>query len=431
MFSLILATPRLTPVDLNKDRNLLVTSDGSITVIGADAITASDGNNVLIDGDINVADGIGYVGPAEWFSKLTIGVEGSINSLDSEAAVLLQGNDEYPRVSNSYFDFTNAGTIQASGGITAGGNGVVIETGTSNTDVVNSGVIIAELTGISSRSFGANITNSGQITSIDDAGMYIGARGDLLNTGLIEGEIGVETFADIINIENAGTISGRLNGISFAEGDIRLQNSGEIFSLGSAIRMNGQGAPDTVSIFNTGLISGSWCYTATGGAQLEVIRNAGAMVGRITLGEGDDRYIGIGDGYVEGTVFGEEGRDDLRGSDADDVFDGGAGLDRLDGGAGNDSLTGGDGLDIFVFSRVAGDDVIEDFENGRDRIDLSAYGLKSEDATIILDAATDAGAGRVFLDLDMLGGSGSILVKGLELDELTRGDFVFVDTLFA
>jgi Ca2+-binding RTX toxin-like protein len=67
------------------------------------------------------------------------------------------------------------------------------------------------------------------------------------------------------------------------------------------------------------------------------------------------------------------GDDDLDGGAGADVLRGHEGADSLDGGAGNDILVGGDDADRFVFAGANGADRIIDFQDGVDRIDLTAY----------------------------------------------------------
>ncbi|ESR27161.1 calcium-binding protein [Lutibaculum baratangense] len=91
-----------------------------------------------------------------------------------------------------------------------------------------------------------------------------------------------------------------------------------------------------------------------------------------------------GTGYDD-MLFGSRFGDTIRGGGGDDVILGGQGNDRLYGGAGNDDLVGGAGKDFlwggagsdaFVFDFAsesapgAGRDVIMDFQQGRDFIDL-------------------------------------------------------------
>jgi serralysin len=76
-------------------------------------------------------------------------------------------------------------------------------------------------------------------------------------------------------------------------------------------------------------------------------------------------------------MTGGSGNDVLHGNGGDDILYGGAGDDVLRGNTGLDRLFGDPGADRFVFATLAeaglGDssDIIEDFEAGTDRIDLS------------------------------------------------------------
>ncbi|WP_313806466.1 cadherin domain-containing protein [Sphingobium sp.] len=102
----------------------------------------------------------------------------------------------------------------------------------------------------------------------------------------------------------------------------------------------------------TALSTGS---TLTGGGEEDTLRGAG----------GNDTLIGNG------------GADTLNGNGGIDTIDGGAGADRITGGAGADILTGGADADLFIYNATGNStalvmDRIMDFQEGIDRIDLSA-----------------------------------------------------------
>jgi Zinc carboxypeptidase/RTX calcium-binding nonapeptide repeat (4 copies) len=89
----------------------------------------------------------------------------------------------------------------------------------------------------------------------------------------------------------------------------------------------------------------------------------------IVLGEGGDDLIygGMDDDYLVGNkgldkLYGEAGNDFLNGSEGDDL---------LWGGKGSDMLKGGEGNDKFVLAYNEGNDIIQDFEVGKDRIGLA------------------------------------------------------------
>lgn len=81
-------------------------------------------------------------------------------------------------------------------------------------------------------------------------------------------------------------------------------------------------------------------------------------------------------------LFGDAGRDKLSGDDGEDFLFGGNGNDRLKGGrgddvldgdGGHDRLKGGAGTDIFVLDRKSDVEVVLDFNQRRDFIDISDF----------------------------------------------------------
>jgi serralysin len=76
------------------------------------------------------------------------------------------------------------------------------------------------------------------------------------------------------------------------------------------------------------------------------------------------------------------GNDKLVANGGNDFLDGGTGNDQLTGGVGADNLTGGAGVDRFIYTATnhstnAAPDIITDFLEGTDRIDLSAIDASS------------------------------------------------------
>ena len=91
-----------------------------------------------------------------------------------------------------------------------------------------------------------------------------------------------------------------------------------------------------------------------------------------------------------------------------------------DGASGDDTLTGGAGADTFVFDPNHGNDVVTDFTDGEDLIDLSAFSTISgfSDLTVTSDE------NGVIIDLTAHGG-GTILLQGFDIDDLSAEDFQF------
>ncbi|MEM7210578.1 MAG: choice-of-anchor Q domain-containing protein [Pseudomonadota bacterium] len=108
---------------------------------------------------------------------------------------------------------------------------------------------------------------------------------------------------------------------------------------------------------------------------------------------------------------GNSGNNTLTGQQGNDRMDGNAGMDTLDGGLGNDILEGGSDADIFVLS--AGSDIILDFEDGVDQIDLTGSGTLFQDLTL-LDTGTSVRISH---------GTGSLTLQNFDLIDLTASDF--------
>ncbi len=91
-------------------------------------------------------------------------------------------------------------------------------------------------------------------------------------------------------------------------------------------------------------------------------------------GSGNDTLYG---GYGDDRLYGGTGDDRLFGGAGNDHLDGGKGNDVLNGGTGDDRLSGGQGNDTFVFDPNFGNDIILDFWNGDNIIDLTGLDVSS------------------------------------------------------
>jgi len=121
------------------------------------------------------------------------------------------------------------------------------------------------------------------------------------------------------------------------------------------------------------MIGNSANNTLSGGLGWDLIKGGG---GNDFLQGGDGRDTLKGGGRND-TLKGNNGNDKLFGDAGKDKMFGGKGNDKITGGAGKDKMFGGVGSDTFRFvnlsdSKTGGkSDVIKDFGNGADKIDLS------------------------------------------------------------
>ena len=259
---------------------------------------------------------------------------------------------------------------------------------------------VVDITGGNDRIFG------------DGANDYI--AGDLLTGALADGST---------LIGGADVISGGL-GNDEIHGDFVLTNVSASTITGGNDRIDGGLGNDL--IFGDGGID----TAAYDSVALKVTVN---LLTGIATGQGTDTLVSIenvigsilndtitGNGG-DNRLSGGSGSDILNGGDGQDILLGGDGNDRLDGGGDSDIVTGGLGSDRFVYGLVFGTERTEritDFENGIDRIDVSAFGFANFAAIDAL--ATAFGAG---LKID-LPGSQTLVITGLTLATFTAGDVI-------
>ena len=176
----------------------------------------------------------------------------------------------------------------------------------------------------------------------------------------------------------------------------------------------------------------------------------------IGLAGNDDLFGGSDTDFLFGgsgndDVFGQGGADNLRGNRGNDTIDGGSGSDTVRGGGGNDAVFGGSGVDflfgengrdtidggtgndilrggisgssgdefadIFLFNTNYGFDIIRDYENDLDQLDLSGFDLTFSQ---IQNLAEDRATG---LRVDF-GGGDVLFIDNLTLAEFDSSDVI-------
>jgi Ca2+-binding RTX toxin-like protein len=173
----------------------------------------------------------------------------------------------------------------------------------------------------------------------------------------------------IITLDGQGSLELRVvEQLAFEDGTSWTMKDIIIPQIGTALRdrINGGfgGMSSDNMIYglagNDELNAGDGDDTVFGGGGADILQG-GRGVNFLDAGSGDDR------------VYGGQARDVIHGGNGQDLVEAGSGTDRVVGGAGNDTLTGGLGNDFFAFRPGSGHDLIEDFGEGADRIDLRPY----------------------------------------------------------
>ena len=137
-------------------------------------------------------------------------------------------------------------------------------------------------------------------------------------------------------------------------------------------------------------------------------------------GSGGDTIFGLG-GADE--LFGEDGNDKLQGGDGDDILRGDDGRDSLTGGAGADQLFGGDDLDRMVGG--SGDDVLVGGA-GRDILRGDSIGVTGGSDLFDFNAISDSAAGRQRdIIQDFVQGEDLIDLSDIDADTASAADNAF------
>ncbi|QHQ36104.1 calcium-binding protein [Algicella marina] len=435
---------------------------------GDDGIVASTGAN---NNDISIGfgasvqaggDGIQFFGNTVSDSGHDFVNNGSIVGLSGEGVDVRASFSSlinYGSITGFGFGVFYSGTgnsVRNHGTVSSASTGIGLSG--SNGEIRNFGGVIAESNGLDVSGGDYIIHNAGNI-SVGSIGIDAGSgSGNILNAGNILASIGVRMSAPTDSIEQNG----------------RLTNSGEIHADSTGIDIVSVDSVDVFRVVNSGLVSVAAPDgdALSGGGSVEILVNTGTLIGDVTLNGGDDVYFGT-NGRVIGVVDGGAGDDILRGGDEDNDLDGGTGDDMLRGGGGDDELrgsaghdelrgdagddlvsgggghdlmfgglgdddlkgfggddtlnggqgddllSGGSGADVFQFYRNAGEDRIWDFQNGTDKIDMTAFSVFFSD----INAAMTSRWGNAIIDLDALGGSGTIIVNGAA-GALDASDFI-------
>ena len=317
-----------------------------------------------------------------------------------------------------------------------------------------------------------------------DDTLYGGAGKDVFYFSSIHGNDTIEDFTvgtDNIHLAQAGvsgfedltiTQDGSDVLIDTGQGTIRVKNidADDLDASSFTFRLEGGSGDDTLSGggLDDYIYGGAGADTLSGGGDVDEIYGGagddtlyggagddrleggsgadkiygGAGFDSIAGGDGDDSLYG-GTGAIDtlyggdgdDSLYGGAGMDVLVGGDGDDRLYGGAGKDTLWGGVGNDtlyggagddSLEGGAGNDTFVFGVNRGNDTIEDFTDGEDKIDLSAItGISGfEDLTVTQDG-TDVVISLSSNAADV--GTGTIRLENFSIGDLDANDFLFAE----
>ena len=453
-------------INESNERELIISDSVAINGLGQDNLTLDGGFIFNVESGVDLAiDGLNLIGgKIESFGNLTFS-----NSAIAQTISLSGSSDNSSIISRGTLNLTDSAIEDSDGG---GNLGVLIESGTATierstianhegvlggagiivradavADVINSTIANNSSRGNAgiSNSGIANVTNSTVVNNNGGPG-----SGGVINLGE-----GVTTLTSNIIANNAGAGDGRPvqdvdgefisggnnligngdDGTGFVESDLIGNLDNPIDPLLDELQDNG-GSTQTISLLDgsPAIDVGSnpnnlefdqrgdgFDRTVGGGTDIGAYEvqdtdNNGetpdpqnpSNVLEGTKGkdqidgtDNDELILGFaGRDLLNGnggndTLIGGTGKDTLNGGAGDDLLEGNNGKDVLIGGAGNDTLIGGRGHDIFVLESFDVHDVIVDFASNSDRFQL-ADSLSFGQIGIVDD---EDGRGALILDL--------------------------------
>lgn len=232
--------------------------------------------------------------------------------------------------------------------------------------------------------------------------LYGGIGNDSLaaRSGLADGGDGIDSFV--------GNLS-----LAVVSLQIDVHDGGAGRDIGTGLAL--------VGIERLNMIGGGEADTIVGGALRDVMNGA----------TGNDLLQGLA------------GSDYILGSAGDDTVMGGGAGDFMVGGSGADNLVGGAGADRFIFnqvsdSTVAAQDIIVDFQQGQDRIDVSTFvetfHFIGQASFLLPSGAADYEiryeklAASTLVQVGYFGVDGDVVTMQIKLTgafDLTANDFIF------
>ena len=215
------------------------------------------------------------------------------------------------------------------------------------------------------------------ITGNTKANIITGGTGaDTLNGGAGKDFITDYSTTEGDKLSIGGGVSSIVNATYNTDGDLVLTVNKQNLTIqgeslqGAQITINDTGYVfDTNKIFDaeqtavTMYSAFKGAFDATEYSALKVIDGAiNSVAGTMNI-TGND---------LGNTISGGKKADTIQGGTGADSINGGAGNDSIIGGKGNDYLYGGAGKDVFVYNDGDGNDTIQDYTAGQDKIRINA-----------------------------------------------------------
>lgn len=393
-----LAAESATGADIGQDvvRNIENVTGGN----GNDQLTGNARNNVL-DGGAAGSDSIDG-GDGSDTAVFSLNRSQYIVTLLTSGGILVSDGTAADTIANvEHFSFADGviaiGDLTFDGddetGVIVGTPGDDLLTGTAGDDIIRGGLGNDTLEGgAGSDTYRYNVGDGAD--AIDDwadaSSTDVLELGAGISPGSVTVDRGTDDFWDVV--------------LGFGNGDSVTIKGG--FFAGSSVVEEVQFADNTV-----------WDV----GDLRQIHLDAAGTPGSDTINGFIDVNDLIRGGGGNDTIFAYSGNDTIYGDAGDDEIFGNEGDDTIIGGAGNDFMIGEAGSDVFVLNTGDGEDWINDFEVGVDKIDLSAITSISGFSELTANAAEWV-AGSTWLYTDP---NNYVRLEGVSLASLQASDFIF------
>jgi Ca2+-binding RTX toxin-like protein len=402
-----------TTVSAGEGANTISGTSGNNLVIagsGADTITFTSGNNTIEAGDgantISATSGDNTITTGSGADTITVtSGDNTIEAGDGANTITATSGD------NTITTGSGADTI-TTGGLACGDD--IMTDGPMWDDFVSDEVIEIDYISdfdpsdritIASRG-NTIITGSGADTITVTSGDNTIEAGDGANTITATSGLNSITTGSGADTITTGGLAGIGNTINAGDGanTIATGAGNDIVYTGVDIDTITTGAGD-----DTIHITGGTDTIAAGAGNDTLIVDFSAATAAVSInalaGTAAAGYAGNISGLGIATFAGVENFEITSGS-SNDTITTGAGNDAINAGGGHDVIFGGEGADIFVFELGSGNDIISDFEQGVDMIDVSGYGFANFN-TLAINVGTENsvinfGAGNTVTVLDVV-----------------------------
>jgi Ca2+-binding RTX toxin-like protein len=364
---------------------------GNDTIIGTyadETILGEDGNDFILGGSgadiLNGGNGVDTVSYAGSWDALTINLATNAVSGGDATGDTITG---FENVVGSDHNDTITGSTAAN--VIEGGAGDDAMDGGAGNDTFRIGLSsgidsIIGGTGTDTVLFTADnavlaVSSLATVEAFNAAGIINATiTGTDLNNTLNFGSATMTNIAGIYGLAGNDTITGSAGADIIVGGDgndtLNGGNGDDIFRYDDADEgfdaVNGGAGADIIEATGSGVVIGLSSITG-----IETINGYGDT---LILGSTASNTFNFSAMTINGaTIDGGGGNDTITGTSAYDYIYGGAGADRLSGYLGSDILRGDAGNDIFDFNTVAdsdalnGEDIILDFVQGQDKIDVT------------------------------------------------------------